>query len=376
MLMLATTAAMSEQFNKNNILILEEMGYEVHVAGNFEEGNPISSERLEAFKQWLVEHHACWHHIPATRNPFDAKNNGAAYKQVIELIKEHNYDFIHCHTPIGSVIGRAAAHKTKTPVMYTAHGFHFYKGAPLLNWVLYYPVERFFSRWTDVLVLINQEDFARAKKSFHAKRTEYIPGVGIELEKFPGRSKEQMTAKRTELGLNADDVMLLSVGELNANKNHEVVIRALAKLNNPNVHYFIAGQGEFKERLSSVAKELGLQKNVHLLGYRDDVNELLQCADLYVFPSKREGLSVALMEAIASKVPVICSNIRGNTDLVLNQDYMFNPNDVNTVYDCMRFAMETEHDSVIEENYRNLEKCTLDNVESIVHKLYSCFSSN
>lgn len=317
-LMLATTAAMIEQFNKNNILILEEMGYEVHVAGNWNEGNPISDERLERFKEWIVEHNGKYFHIPALRKPTAFKRNICAYKKVIELIHENQYEFIHCHTPIGSVIGRLAAHRTNTKIIYTAHGFHFYKGAPLVNWLVYYPVERFLSRWTDILITINQEDYNRAKKSFHAKRTEYVPGIGIDLNRFKPEAGKR-DEKRLELGLQTDDVMLLSVGELNENKNHQIIIRALAKLESENVHYVIAGQGKLLEKLMVLAITLGIQKRVHLLGYRDDISELYHAADVFVFPSKREGLSVALMEAMACGLPVICSAIRGNVDLVKDE---------------------------------------------------------
>ena len=155
-LMLATTAAMIEQFNKNNIELLESLGYEVHVAGNFEQGNPITYERLEEFKKWIGEHNGKWFHIPSTRKPNDLRNNCMALKIVIKMINEYHYDFIHCHTPIGSVIGRIAARKTHTKIIYTAHGFHFYDGAPLKNWLIFYPIEKHFSRYTDVLITINK----------------------------------------------------------------------------------------------------------------------------------------------------------------------------------------------------------------------------
>lgn len=315
MLMLATTAAMIEQFNKNNILILEEMGYEVHVIGNWKAGNPISDERLEQFKIWLEEHNGKWFHMDSTRKPHDLKNNISAYKKVISLIKEYRYDFIHCHTPIGSVIARLAAHKTNTPVIYTAHGFHFYEGAPIINWLLYYPVEKLLSYWTDILITINTEDYNRAKRKFHAKRIEYVPGVGIDVKKYAG-TLQNREEKRAELGLSSDDKMLLSVGELNRNKNHEVVIRAIEKLES-NIHYFIAGQGPLKEYLAQLAKELDVEDRVHLLGFSDNVVELYQCADVYVLPSKREGLNLSIMEAMAAGLPVICNSIRGNTDLIM-----------------------------------------------------------
>jgi len=317
MLMLATTAAMIEQFNKNNILILEEMGYEVHVAGNWKQGNPISEERLEKFKEWLGRHHGRWYQIPAVRNPADVKNNLEAYKIVLKLIRENHYEFIHCHTPIGSVIGRVAAHFTHTKVVYTAHGFHFFKGAPLKNWLLYYPVEKFLSRWTDVLITINQEDYQRAQKSFHTKRTEYVPGVGVELEKYNcvAISKEE---KRKELFINKNDFVLISVGELNKNKNHEVVIKALAELDNKHIIYVICGQGELKTYLEKVSSSNNLTDQVKFLGYREDIYELLKMSDAFVFPSIREGLGVALLEAMSSGLPCIVSSNRGNENLIID----------------------------------------------------------
>ena len=149
-MMLTTTAYMSERFNRGNICVLEEMGYEVHVVANFDKGNPTTKEVLDEFKQWIEAHHGKWISISLTKHPTDFKNNGKAYKQLKQLIQEHKYEFIHCHTPVAGVLGRLAGHNTETKVIYTAHGFHFFKGAPLLNWLLYYPVERFLSAWTDM----------------------------------------------------------------------------------------------------------------------------------------------------------------------------------------------------------------------------------
>ena len=318
MLMLATTAAMIEQFNKNNILILEEMGYEVHVTGNWNEGNPISNERLDEFKEWIATHGGKYFHIPALRKPTAFKSNICAYKKVIELIHENKYEFIHCHTPIGSVIGRLAAHRTHTKIIYTAHGFHFYKGAPLVNWLLYYPVEWFLSRWTDMLITINKEDYNRAKKCFSMKKIEYVPGVGVDTEQFqPGLCDR--TKKRKELGVQDDEIMLLSVGELIPRKNHKIVIEALKNIERQNIKYFICGQGELAEELKKNVQELKLEKRVYLLGYRRDISELCQAADVYIFPSLQEGLPVALMEAMACELPIVCSEIRGNTDLIENE---------------------------------------------------------
>ena len=314
MLMLATTAAMIEQFNKNNILILESMGYEVHVAGNFKEGNPVSDERLEEFKQWLSEHGAKWFHISATRKPYDLRGNGQALRSILELINEYQYDFIHCHTPIGSVLGRIAAHKTHTKIIYTAHGFHFYKGAPLKNWLLYYPVEKILSRWTDILITINQEDYERAKK-FKSGKLEYIHGVGVDTDVFNlidrKASREEI---RKEFNIPDDAIVVLSVGELNKNKNHRIIIEELKEYKN--VWYIICGKGPLSDEYIKLAKNLDTEDRLILAGYRPDVKKFYCAADVFAFPSKREGLSLAVMEAMASGLPIIASDIRGNSELI------------------------------------------------------------
>lgn len=311
MLMLATTAAMIEQFNKNNILILEDMGYEVHVIGNWKVGNPISEERLEQFKGWLGEHHGKWFHMDSTRKPFDFKNNINSYKKVVELIKLHEYEFIHCHTPIGSVIGRMAAHKTKKPVVYTAHGFHFFKGAPIKNWILYYPVEYLLSYWTDILILINNEDYERADKYFHAKKNIQIPGVGVDTKKFAYHSE---VGKKEELGISEDKFILLSVGELLPRKNHRIVIEALHKLNNKSIVYLLAGKGEKQEEYENLTKNYGLENNIKILGFRNDVIDLCMIADCFIHPSIREGLGIAPLEAMAAGLPLITADINGMKD--------------------------------------------------------------
>ena len=238
--------------------------------------------------------------------------------EVEALMKQNTYEFCHCHSPIGGVVARIAGHRTRTKVIYTAHGFHFYQGAPVMNWLVYYPVEKMLSRWTDVLITINHEDYARAKKKFHAGKTYYLPGIGIDLERFHVGDAETIQQKRQELGLQPEDVFLLSVGELSDRKNHVVVIEAMKQLvqRHPQLRYFICGQGEKKQELQQLIRKYHLEDHVKLLGFRTDVAELCQAADVFVFPSKQEGLPVALMEAMACGVPVVCSRIRGNDDLV------------------------------------------------------------
>lgn len=322
-LVLATTAAMIEQFNKNNIIILENLGYEVHVIGNWLEGNPISDEKLEEFKEWLSMHNGKWFHMSSTRKPLDI-NNYRAYKQVVELIKKEDYSFIHCHTPIGSVIGRLAAHKTHTKVIYTAHGFHFYKGASIIKWMLYYPVEKYLSRWTDILITINKEDYQRASECFSAVQTLYIPGIGIDITNINSFSTDSKEIRKL-IGVNEDEFMILSVGEIIPRKNHKTVIKALAYINDCQIKYCICGKGD-TSNLERLASRLGVRQRILFLGYRSDILRIYKAADLFVFPSLQEGLSVSLMEAIASKCEVCASKIRGNTDLLSNDINLFSAN--------------------------------------------------
>ncbi len=289
-------------FEVSDIHLLQELGYEVHIATN----------RTEAAYSVSLED-VYIHDICFQREPFTIKNI-KAYKELCTLVKEVPFDMIHCHTPVGGVMGRTVGHKYKIPTIYTVHGFHFYNGAPIRNWLLYYPVEKWLSWWTDILITINKEDFKRAKK-FHAKKVAYIPGVGVDIEKIAGIQVKK-EEKRKEIGIPDNAIVLLSVGELNKNKNHIAGIMAVAQLRNKKLHYVICGQGELKEKLLQKSKMLGIEEQIHLLGYRRDIYEIYKMADIYLHPSYREGLPVALMEAMASELPCIASNIRGNRDLI------------------------------------------------------------
>jgi glycosyltransferase involved in cell wall biosynthesis len=313
----ATVDSHIRHFHIPYLKYFKDRGFEVHVATNGNESIPFCDKK---------------HVIPFERSPFKAKNL-KAIRALKKIVDNEMYDVIHTHTPIGSVVTRIAAIKARkqgTKVIYTAHGFHFYKGAPIINWILYYPLERFLARSTDIIITINKEDYERANKSFKAGKVEYVPGVGIDIVRFSNIKIENKKLKRKELGLPEEEFLILSVGELNKNKNHEFIIRALVNINNSNIHYVICGEGSLKTYLKKLIKELGLDKQVHLLGYRNDIPEIYKISDLFVFPSFREGLPVALMEAMATGLPVICSNIRGNTDLIKDEKggYLFNLNNM------------------------------------------------
>lgn len=320
-LMLASTASMIDQFNMDNIALLQR-DYQVHVACNFLEGNTCSQEQIAILQQRLKTMGVPYYQVDITRNVLNIPQVLKAYRQTRSLLREHDFSLVHCHSPIGGAVCRLAAmpfRKKGLKVLYTAHGFHFFRGAPLLNWLIYYPIEWCLAHVTDILLTINKEDHARAKKHIHAKRIEYIPGIGIDTSKF-GRGCADRAAKRRELGLRDADFVVLTVAEMNKNKNHTLILKALGLLKDrpgfENLQYLICGQGDLQEALEAQARELGIEEHIHFLGFRRDVQEIYGCSDIYAFMSFREGLSVALMEAMSCGLSPVCSPIRGNTDLV------------------------------------------------------------
>lgn len=296
-------------FFKPHIDMLVKNGCQVDIACN---SNDLEIDSL------YRELGCKFYQVDFSRSPL-SKDNVTAYKQLKKVIENGEYDIVHCHTPNASIITRLVCRKFRKKnglkVFYTAHGFHFYKGAPKLNWMVFYPVERFCSRFTDKLITINQEDYTLAKTKFHAKDIRYVPGVGIDLSRFENISVDR-DVKRQELGINKDATLLISVGELSERKNHKVIINAMAKLQNDNVHYIIVGNGPLLEYLKDYAEKQNVLERVHFLGYRKDIAELYKISDICCFPSVHEGLPVALIEAMACGTPVVCSKIRGNVDLI------------------------------------------------------------
>lgn len=302
-----TTVGMTSRFFENYISVLLKNGHTVEFACNSKD-SPVTA--------FYTERGITVHDIDCSRSPFSS-GNIKAVGQIRALAEKNNYDIIHCHTPIAAACTRLAcrsARKKGTKVFYTAHGFHFYKGAPAKNWAIFYPVERICARFTDVLFTITKEDYALAQKKLRAARVEYVPGVGVDIERFASEPMSKRE-KREELKIPNDALLLLSVGELNTNKNHQVVLRALSKIEK-NIHYVIAGVGDRAEALKSLAAELGMAERFHLLGFRRDIPELCRAADAYILPSVREGLNVSTIEAMASGLPCIVGRIRGNVDLI------------------------------------------------------------
>lgn len=346
-LVYASVASMIQQFNMENIRLLQEAGYQVDVACNLEQGSTITPETIAAMKAELEGKGVRVIHIPVPRKITAVGEILRSFRMTRKLMKERCYSLIHCHSPIGGVLCRLANRFSgrygKASMIYTAHGFHFFKGAPLVNWLTFYPLEWLCSRYTDVLITINREDYALAQKKMGARQVIYVPGIGVDLEKFrfSDSGREEL---RRELGIDPECQVLLNVGELNAGKNQELVIRALALLQPEKVQFLICGLGALREPLQELICQLGLQEQVRLLGYRNDIPRILQAADIFVFPSVREGLSVALMESMAAGKAVACSRIRGNTDLIDDEGgVLFDPMSVDDCADAIGRLLDSDY---------------------------------
>lgn len=293
------------EFHIPYLKMFKEMGWDTSVAAKNDYENP---------KDCKIDYCDHFYDINFSRSPISIKNF-KAFKELKKIIDEGDYDIIHCHTPIAAALTRIAAKKARkrgSKVYYTAHGFHFYKGAPILNWIIYYPIEKYLAHLTDTIITINKEDYSRAK-TFKSTKVVYMPGVGINSKKFNCPLKDK-SILREKLGIPHDKLVLLSVGEVNKNKNHEVVIKSLPLL--PNCIYIICGKGPLTEKYRRLAKKLNVSDRLLMTGYRNDVELFYRIADVFVFPSFREGLPVAVMEAMASGLPVVATSIRGNNDLI------------------------------------------------------------
>lgn len=336
MLMTATVPSMIGQFNMNNIKLLQKMGYEVDVACDFKDRSVWTEERIEKFIHQIEDLEIKYFQIDYSRSPLKIAKHIKAYRQLSRLFEERQYNFVHCHTPVASIISRIVAHQKHVKCIYTAHGFHFYNGAPARNWIIFYPIEKFFSRWTDILITINKEDYKRAKDKFHAKKVVYIPGVGVDLDKFYPKDIVRYEIRK-ELQIPESAFLLLSVGELSMRKNHQIVIKALGEIDNRNIYYAIAGQGHDKEEYEKLIIENHLEKNVFLLGMRTDIRELCLESDCFIHPSIREGLGIAPLEAMACGLPLISSYVNGIKDYTEDgvTGCCINPYDCHNVLDAI-----------------------------------------
>ena len=353
------------------VIVAKRLGIEFHLAGNF------SGTEKEKLDQDRKKYGIQIHQVDLERSPYSPKNY-KAYKQVVNIIRENKIEYIHCNTPIGGLLGRLAGKKCKVKkVIYQAHGFHFYGGAPKKNWLIYYPIEKWLAHYTYVLITINSADFKLAKSKLKLRRNGkvcYVHGVGIDLSKYIDLD-DIRKKMRTKMNLNDSDVALISVGELNANKNNRIIIEAIEKLENEKIHYFLCGEGALEKELKELAEKKGVLDQVHFLGYRTDVKELLQAADVFVMPSIREGLSRSIMEAMASGLPCVVSRIRGNSDLIKDGEggYLCETKNVeqyvNAINQLLYISLRKKMGK------KNLERIKKYSMEIVQNELTTCYAN-
>ena len=368
-IILTTVPSTIEQFNMENIKWLKELGYKVEVASNFNVTGNIDNNRFDEFLTELEQLDVKVNNISFSRKLFSF-DNIRAYKQLKKLFKGQNYQLLHCHTPICGAITRLVARKkrkTGLKVIYTAHGFHFYKGAPLINWLIYYPVEKVCAKWTDCLITINKEDYNLAKRKLKAKKVELVNGIGVDKSKFDFIMSDSEKEKiKNELKLKKDDFVLIQVGELNKNKNQIMTIEAMKKIvkTNKNVKLLLVGKGNLKDYYEEKIKEYNLEKNIFLLGYRKDIPKLLKISDCLISTSKREGLPVNLIEAAMSGLPIIATNCRGNREIAKQT---ININNIDELYKNIIKYINNKDDYLC----NNIEKYRLSNITKKIKEIYS-----
>lgn len=369
-LLVATVQSHIGQFHKPLMRMLKENGWEIHVAArdNLAEKNGLQLEYPDRVFD-----------VPFQRSPFDRRNL-AAFKEVEKILAAEHYDVVHCNTPVGGIVARIAANKyrkTGTKVFYTAHGFHFYRGAPMKNWVIYYPVEKWMSRFTDKLITITQEDYELAKKKFHCP-VYRIHGVGANSKKYFPLSAEEQEKQKRELGLRGR--IIINVGELLPNKNQKTAIRAMKKIVGaiPDAYLLIAGNGPEKEKLEDLVRQLGLEAHVTLLGYTTQLQKYLQVCDLEVACSYREGLPLNVMEAMLCGKPVVASNNRGHRELIRDGEngFLVDADDVEMFAERILGYFNRDSEADVEQIASDIEPFSDASVANELRMLYKAGMGN
>ena len=310
----ATVKSHIGQFHMPFIKELQARGYEVHAAykDNSNQKQGLDTSAIDKIYE-----------VPFSRSPY-SPSNIKAYFALKKIIDENSYDVIHCNTPMGAVITRLAAlgaRKRGTKVVYTAHGFHFYKGAPRINKILFYPVEKILSRCTDALITINSEDYnAALDHNFKAKKIYHVNGVGVDLSRFHSVSPDKKSALREQYGYSDDDFIMIYPADFCERKNQNMLFDMLKILleHNKNFKLLLPGATDKSQPYVEYAKSIGVFDNVEILGYRNDISNLVALSDISLSSSRQEGLPINLIEAMAIGNPIVATDVRGNNDLVKN----------------------------------------------------------
>lgn len=339
-LLLAAMGSVHRQHNKANIKALKEIGAIIYLAANFGTDTPREKNNTQFVAECkrdginIID-------IPFRRGGFIT--NIFQIPVLNKLLKREKFDIVHVHTETGGFMLRLSCliqSKCNTKFVYTPHGMSFWKGSSLKSQLVYRPLERWICSAMDMNLGMNMEEVENLEQ-WNKRTAHYVHGVGLDVARMqnPVRSREQM---RDEFGLTESDKFIASIGELDDNKNHITVIKALATLGRKDFKYVVCGVGPNKDMLLAEAEHMGLKENVILAGYRSDIPDVLNAADIFVFPSFHEGMPVSALEAMACGLPIICSEIRGNVDIIREGDngYLFQPSDVETLARKLEYLLD------------------------------------
>ncbi|WP_323616834.1 glycosyltransferase [Erysipelothrix rhusiopathiae] len=368
-LIVTTVGITIKTFLIAHIEYLLNHGYSVELASNFEGMNDRDFNLIKNTG-------AKMHQIDFTRSAKSIGNHFKSYKQISTLINSENYSKIFVHTPIAAFLTRRAARNSSAEVTYFAHGLQFYKGASKLSWLIFGTMEKRALKWTDNLVTINQEDydyFSGVKPD--CVMLYKIPGIGIN-ESFMQKLKDNRDSLDQSFGIQSDDFLVLSIGELNENKNHILALNAMKILisNNNKIKYIILGTGDRLSSYEAFIKVNQLGNNIFFGGYQGNVVPFLERTDLFLSCSYREGLPVSVLEAMSSKKPVLVSNIRGHVDLIKNDKFLY---DIKTISpeilaEHIESLINDSHELEAEgiKNYKRSSEYQLSNVLKALNKVY------
>ncbi len=369
-LIVTALARFTKSFLTNDIVTLQNMGYEVHCAAN------IHHTGAECMSEYFNEMNVIFHQIDFSSSKPISMKTVKSYKEMVELFKSEKFDVIHCHTPIAGVITRYAGRKQRkngSVVIYTTHGFYFHKHSSKKTWLIFYTIEDIMSKYCDAIITINKEDYANAKR-MHCKKVFYIPGVGVNTKRFRDAVVDRESYRET-LGIQQNQILVLAVGELSHRKNHQIIIKALAKVQIPQVVFMICGNAitdaNTKKELELLAKQKGV--DLRLMGLRDDIPEICKCADIGVMPSTREGLGLSGIEMLASGLPVIASSVHGIVDYITDgvDGYLCEPFDDVEFATAIKKLLNPELRKVMTENcYKAAEPFDVSHSRKAMQEIY------
>lgn len=371
-LLLAAMGSVHRQHNKANIKALKEIGAIIYLAANFGTDTPREKNNTQFVAECkrdginIID-------IPFRRGGFIT--NIFQIPVLNKFLKREKFDIVHVHTETGGFMLRLSCliqSKCNTKFVYTPHGMSFWKGSSLKSQLVYRPLERWICSAMDMNLGMNMEEVENLEQ-WNKRTAHYVHGVGLDVARMqnPVRSREQM---REEFGLTESDKFIASIGELDDNKNHITVIKALATLGRKDFKYVVCGVGPNKDMLLAEAEHMGLKENVILAGYRSDIPDVLNAADIFVFPSFHEGMPVSALEAMACGLPIICSEIRGNVDIIREGDngYLFQPSDVETLARKLEYLLDDAEKRKVMglKNKENVKDFSLESVTEELKRIY------